>query len=197
MFSTEFLLASSSLARRRMLENVGLRFNTVSPGLNEEKLLAGMNGLSGVEAATRLAKAKVEKVASESGKQLIVAADQLLEINNERPPKPRNVEEARHLLGKLRGKSVSLYSAAVAIGNGANWRDCQVGRVQYQHFSQELLENYLAAAPDEASGSAGAVQLEGKGIALIEKIEGDFFAILGFPLLPFLDFLRRRENKKA
>lgn len=190
MFSTRFILASTSITRRRMLKNVGLEFTAVAAKLDEEKMLSQLKHLSAAEAAMKLAEAKAFSVAADFKGKLIIAADQLLECAAVRPLKPQTIAQARTLLRSCRGKSVFLSSAGVAVrGKSAIWRTCQTTRVKFNDFSAADLENYLAVAADEAVGTAGAVQLEGKGIALIEEIDGDFFAALGFPLLPFLQFL--------
>ena len=194
IFSTKFVLASASRSRQRILKNAGLDFICISAEVDEGALLANLRDVTAVDAATRLAVAKAFKVATDHAGELVVGADQLLEVDGSRPPKPHTLQQAKQLLRSLRGKTAFLNSAAVAFRRGVIWRDCQTVRVKFGNFSARHLQGYLSVTGNDAVGVTGAIKLEGGGITLIDEMEGDFFAALGFPLLPFLRFLRSLET---
>jgi septum formation protein len=122
---------------------------------------------------------------------LVIGADQVLELDGERLTKPADMEAARQQLLRLSGKTHTLHSAvAGARGGKIVWQHAEAAHMTMRAFSPRFVGRYLAAVGDEALTSVGAYQVEGRGIQLFERIDGDFFTILGLPLLPLLLFLR-------
>ena len=187
------ILASASPARERLLRQAGIRFIVVPPELDEraaERPLAE-TGAAADDIALALAMAKATIVSERSGGDLVVGADQTLEFEGERLNKPADMEAARRQLLRLRGRTHELHSAVCcARGGEVVWQHTATSRLRMRAFGPEFVGRYLALAGPAALGSVGAYQLEGPGIQLFEEIQGDFFAILGLPLLPLLGFLR-------
>ena len=189
------ILASASAARRKLLEGAGLSFSTKAAGLDEAAMRTAM-GLEGTveptDIAEVLARAKAEAVSVQAGNAFVIGADQVMAVGDTIYGKPKSLEEARIRLLDLSGKSHQLHTAVVvATGAATVWAYTDVATLTMRRFSPEFVGRYLAAAGHGVLGSVGAYQIESLGIQLFEKIEGDFFSILGLPLLPLLDALRR------
>jgi septum formation protein len=121
----------------------------------------------------------------------VIGADQVLELDGERLTKPADMEEARRQLLRLSGRTHQLHSAiACARGGGILWQHSETAHLTMRKFSPAFVGHYLAAIGAGALNSVGAYQLEGRGIQLFDKVDGDYFGILGLPLLPLLAFLR-------
>lgn len=189
------VLASASASRRRMLEAAGLSFETQSPHADEEAAKASLRaaGLSPRDQADALAELKALSV-SRRRPGFVIGADQMLAIEGEVLDKPKDMAEARTHLLRMRGKTHELLSAAVVAREGVIiWRHIDTPRLKMRAFSDAFLDEYLAAVGPGALASVGAYQLEGLGAQLFERIEGDFFSVLGLPLLPLLAFLREHK----
>lgn len=191
--SPQLVLASKSATRRAVLEGAGVRFVAASPGVDEETakadLLAG--GASPRAVAEALAEQKALAV-SRTRPELVIGADQTLEFEGRLYDKTDTVEDARARLQTLRGKPHRLHSAVVAARAGATvWRETESATLVMRDFSDRFLDDYLAAEGDAALGSVGCYRLEGQGVQLFTSIEGDYFTILGLPLMGLLDLLRR------
>ena len=187
-------LASTSKARRALLEGAGVTFEAVDSGLDEEITKAWLKdqGAWPRRIAEALAEAKALK-ASEGRPGLVIGADQTLEFETGLYDKVATTDAARERLKLLRGKPHQLHSAVVVAQNGtAIWRDRVSATLTMRDFSDAFLEDYLAAEGEAALGSVGCYRLEGPGAQLFSRIEGDYFAILGLPLLGLLDFLREQ-----
>lgn len=189
----KLILASGSSARRLLLERAGLEFDVVEPDLDERAAERPLVDAGAVveDIALALAMAKASMVSEAHPGDLVIGADQMLEIDGERLTKPADMEAARRQLLKLSGKVHTLHSAIACARNGEIvWQHCEPALMTMRRLTPEFIGRYLAAVGPPALSSVGAYQLEGRGVQLFEKIEGDFFAILGLPLLPLLAFLR-------
>jgi septum formation protein len=189
------ILASESKSRARILEAAGLAFIIEPPGLDEATMRQAVSGeelLAPHDVAEVLARAKAEAVSDLARQAYVVAGDQILALGDTILSKPDNMEAARRQLLVLSGKTHSLHtSVAVATNGAAIWAETTIATLTMRKLSPEFIGRYLAAAGDEVLSSVGAYQIEGLGVQLFEKIEGDYFSILGLPLLPLLDTLRR------
>ena len=190
---SRLVLASKSPSRAALLAGAGLDFDTepslVDERAVEEPLLAAGEGPGAI--ALHLAEAKALDVAGRRPNDLVLGCDQTLGLGAERFVKPASVAEAREHLLRLRGRPHELHSALVlARGATVLWRHVSVARLTMRSFSDAFLDRYLAAVADEVTSTVGCYRLEGPGITLFEAIEGDYFTILGLPLLPLLAELR-------
>ncbi len=186
------ILASKSAARTAVLKGAGVAFETAVSGVDEDAvktaLLAEGQGARAI--AESLAELKAQKI-SQSRPGLVIGADQTLEFDGRLYDKAETVEEARARLKLLRGQPHQLHSAVVVAKDGAPiWRDMVSCTLTMRDFSDDFLEDYLVREGEAALGSVGCYRLESLGAQLFSKIEGDYFAILGLPLLGLLDLLR-------
>jgi len=189
------ILASSSKVRARLLEAAGLAFIVEGPGLDEHTMrqaISSTGSLSPQDVAEVLARAKAEAVSELVPGAFVIGADQVLAFGGRILAKPDNMDAARKELLDLSGKNHTLHSAvALAANGGTVWVHSESSTLTMRKLSPQFIGRYLAAAGEEVLSSVGAYQLEGLGIQLFEKIDGDYFSILGLPLLPLLDALRR------
>jgi septum formation protein len=187
------VLASGSQFRKAMLEAAGVDIDVVPARIDErtvEKTLEG-TGASPEDVAQVLAEAKALDVSERQPGRLVLGCDQTLSLDDELFHKPRDMEDARRHLLKLSGRTHQLNSAAVLARNGeALWRDVGIARLTMRKLEPGFIGRHLARVGPMALNSVGAYQIEGEGIQLFEKIEGDHFTIVGLPLLPLLKELR-------
>lgn len=186
------ILASGSAARRHMLQAAGLSFAVETPRLDEEAAKASFRaeGVKPRDQADMLAELKALSV-SRHRPDFVIGADQMLAIDGAILDKPKDAAEARGHLERLRGKTHELITAAVVAREGAIvWRHIDTPRMTMRPFSDAFLTDYLIRAGEETLRSVGGYQLEGLGAQLFERVEGDYFSVLGLPLLPLLAFLR-------
>lgn len=188
------LLASRSRFRRALLANAGLDFATAKPGIDERAVEAAITGEATPEdVASILAEAKALDVSERHPEALVIGSDQTLSLGNEIFHKPADMEGARRHLLKLSGKTHSLNSAVVlAQGGETLWRHVEVAWLTMRKLEPAFIGRHLARVGTKALESVGAYQIEGEGIQLFDKIEGDYFTIVGLPLLPLLAALRER-----
>jgi septum formation protein len=189
------ILASSSKTRARLLEAGGLAFIVEPPGLDESVMrqaVSGAQSLAPHDVAEVLARAKAEAVSDFAPKAYVIGADQVLAFGDLIMSKPETVEVARRQLLDLSGKTHTLHTAVAVAANGETiWAETTMATLTMRKLSPEFIGRYLAAAGDEVLSSVGAYQIESLGIELFDKIDGDYFSILGLPLIPLLDALRR------
>ncbi len=189
------ILASGSPFRRKMLEDAGVPFEQVRPEIDEravEQAVAG-SGLTPADLAEILAEAKATAVSELHPDALVIGSDQTLSLGEDILHKPADMEEARRRLLALSGRTHELNSAVVLAQNGdAVWRHVSTARLAMRHLDPGFIGRHLASVGDKALSSVGAYQIEGEGIQLFEKIDGDHFTIVGLPLLPLLAELRAR-----
>jgi nucleoside triphosphate pyrophosphatase len=187
------VLASSSTARASLLRAAGVEFAIEPAGVDEAaiKREARRNGDSAIGAAVILATEKARSVSERDPDSLVVGTDQLLASGAAWFDKPRDLGEAREQLLGLRGRTHILATAVCVAQRGVPvWRATSTPELTMRHFSEEFLDEYLAAEGEALLGSVGAYRLEGRGVQLFSGIRGDYFAILGLPLIELLGFLR-------
>lgn len=189
---TPLILASQSSARKVLLANAGLEFETVTADIDERGIQAASNLSNPREIGLLLAREKAKAVSANRPGSHVIGADQTLVLENRLFNKPFGRTKALAQLRDLAGHSHELNSAvAVAHDGKIVFEDVSVARMTMRQMTEAELSTYLDAAGDAVTASVGAYQLEGVGIHLFERIEGDHFTILGLPLLPLLAFLRR------
>lgn len=188
------VLASASSARRAVLAGAGLRFEAM-PALVDEaaiKASAQAEGIPPADAALMLADAKAERIARRDPEALVIGCDQLLVCEGRWFDKPPDLAAARAQLLALRGRTHELVTAVVCHRHGGRvWQDVARPRLTMREFSGPFLDAYLAAEADHVTHSVGAYRLEGPGVQLFARVQGEHAAILGLPLLSLLAFLRR------
>jgi septum formation protein len=187
------ILASTSQTRKNLLEGAGIPFQAAAPKINESELQAQLAAEPVGKLASSLAEAKSTSLAQIHPNSIIIGVDQTLVIDDKLLHKPKNLQEAKAQLFELRGKTHTLKSAiCCTIGREVIWRYEDEANLTMRTFSAEFLKDYLETAKDDILTSVGGYKLEATGIQLFENIKGDYFTILGFPLLPLLTFLRTR-----
>jgi septum formation protein len=187
------ILASTSPFRKALLANAGLDFQAVAARIDErmvEAPLAG-SGATPEEVALILAEAKAVEVSERHPGAIVLGCDQTLSLDDRLFHKPEDMEAARRHLLALSGKTHQLNSAAVLVRDGeAVWSTVSVARLTMRTLDPAFVGRHLARVGAKALQSVGAYQIEGEGIQLFDKIEGDYFTIVGLPLLPVLAALR-------
>lgn len=187
------ILASASPFRRRFLEDAGLSLRAVKPEVDERALEAPLEGTgTGPEdVALILAEAKAVDVSERHPESWVIGGDQTLSLDDRLFHKPPDMEAARRHLLALSGRTHNLNTAVVlARGGEAVWRHVAVARMTMRRLDPGFIGRHLARVGGKALESVGAYQVEGEGIQLFERIEGDYFTIVGLPLLPLLAKLR-------
>lgn len=188
------LLASTSATRLRLLAEAGVAVEAVAPEVDERpvKVRLTASRARAEQVATTLAEMKAAAVSRQRPEALVIGADQVLDCDGKLLDKPSGRDGARRQLKELRGKRHRLVTAvAVAAKGEIAWRHAEAATLTMRVFSDAFLEAYLERAGEAVTSAVGAYQLEGLGVQLFTKVEGDFFAILGLPLLALLDQLRR------
>jgi septum formation protein len=188
------VLASKSTARLALLAGAGIAVEVLSADIDERGIEAKASAKDAGVAAVLLAREKARAVAAQRPGRLVLGADQTLTLGARRFSKPADRAAAADQLRDLRGKTHALHSAfAVMRDADVLFEHADVARLTMRMFSDRFLEQYLDLAADAVTSSVGAYQLEKAGIQFFERIEGDYFTILGLPLLPLMDFLRRER----
>jgi len=186
------VLASKSASRRALLQGAGIPIEVLAADIDERGIEAKANLADPGAVAALLAREKALAVSVQHADRLVIGADQTLALGQRRFSKPADRTAAREQLKALRGQSHALHSAVAIMRDGKSvFEHCAVARLTMRAFSDAFLDAYLDAAGGAVASSVGAYQLEKTGIQLFERIEGSYFTILGLPLLPLLDFLRR------
>jgi septum formation protein len=189
--SLPLVLASQSKARQMLLRNAGIDIEVVPADIDERAIQANSGLAAPGQLAALLAEEKALVVSRQRDRQFVVGADQTLALGKQIFNKPAGRAEARAQLKQLAGRCHELHSAvSVAAVDKIKFECVTVARMTMRRLSDEELDIYLDAAGEAVTTSVGAYQLEGLGVHLFERIEGDHFTILGLPLLPLLGFLR-------
>lgn len=193
--SETLVLASASKARARILAAAGISVTVDAAAIDESETKTAFRreGRDAAACAAALAEAKAMHAAARHPGELVIGCDQILDLEGVWFDKPRDPADLRRQLEILRGRQHDLVSAVAVVAGGAVlWRRVERARLAMRHFSDAFLADYLAVMGDQALAMPGGYALEGLGVQLFTEVEGDYFSILGLPLLPLLDFLRRR-----
>ena len=189
----QLILASASASRARLLRAAGIEV-VVEPAVLDEQVLKRAfraDRREAGECAVALAEAKAQQISQRHPRALIIGADQILVCEGAWFDKPSSLSDARAQLEILRDRAHELATAACVVRAGERiWHGISTPRLTMRHFSSSFLDEYLADEGAEVLSSVGVYRLEGRGIQLFERIEGDYFAILGLPLVELLAFLR-------
>lgn len=194
------VLASQAAARAAMLRAAGLTFTAQPARVDEGAVKEAMRAEDpeGRETARTLAALKARRVSAGAPGAFVIGADQLLVCGDEWFDKPVDVADARGQLQRLRGRRHTLVTAVSVVRDGAEiWGDLACPALTMRPFSDAFLERYLERAGDGILACVGGYEAEGLGAQLLTEIEGDWFAVLGLPLLPLLAFLREHGLVEA
>lgn len=188
------VLASGSRFRAALLKNAGIGFQVAPADIDERAVEAALAGTGATpqDVAQVLAEAKAGTVSEARPRALVLGCDQTLSLGDEVLHKPADMEAARRQLLKLSSQVHQLNSALALVRNGETlWRHVSVATLTMRSLTPAFIGRYLASVGDVALDSVGAYQIEGPGIQLFDKVDGDYFTIVGLPLLPLLAELRR------
>lgn len=188
---TRVILASTSTIRHQLLKAAGIEVIVVPPGIDEEKLTRERGKVEPAFLAQTLASEKAITVSNRSGTDFVVGADQVLECEGLTFGKPATLTAARDQLLSLRNREHTLHSAVCVAQHGVEtWQYGGTARLAMRDFSNSFLESYLEQMGPDVLTSVGSYKIEGPAVQLFERIEGDYFTILGLPLFPLLQFFR-------
>lgn len=194
------VLASSSKTRQKILLSAGVKFDVVSPRLDEEEIKQSMiaERAGAAEIAEVLAEQKARSISRQRPDDLVIGADQILEMQGQIFSKPPNYKIAQENLVRLRGRDHRLFSCVCIVHGGDRiWHALDSATLTMREFSDEFLHQYLDLIGEKALSGPGSYRIEDEGSQLFSAITGDFFTILGLPLLPLLEFLRVRGVLRA
>ena len=187
-----FILASGSTIRRQILTGAGVPFEVHKPGIDEDVLKSKLSGAPPGDIALELAKAKALAISALFPDALVLGADQIAALGKQCLDKATDAAQARDRLLALRGRTHSLEGGlAAARGGEVIWTHRSRAVLTVRAFSDAFLDYYMQRAGEELTASVGAYAYEGLGAQLFDAVEGDYYAILGLPLIPVLDLLRR------
>lgn len=192
----EVILASASQSRAALLRQVGLYFSIISAEVDEESIKSAMTaeGAAHAQIAASLADTKACQISKEHPEALTIGADQILSARGMLYSKPVDLAEARRQLKELSGQEHELLTAvSVARAGRIIWRHTEISRLRMRVLTDAFIDDYLEAMGSAALSTVGCYQLERYGPLLFERISGDYYAILGLPLLPLLDVLRNHQ----
>jgi septum formation protein len=188
------ILASQSQVRQTLLANAGLSFEAKPAAIDERAIQKNSGLVAAGEIAAHLAREKARFVSLQSPGRYVIGADQMLACEGRLFNKPAGRAGAIEHLRALSGRTHELHAAIAIVRDGEPlFEDVSVARLTMRKLSEDAIAAYLDATGDAVAASVGAYQLEGLGVHLFSRIEGDHFTILGLPLLPLLAFLRSRD----
>lgn len=188
----DLLLASTSAIRGTLLANAGVAYGVEAPAVDEDAVKAGFVG-DDAALAGALAAAKAEVVSARRPDALVLGADTVVSVDGRRFSKPGGMAEAAEHLRFFSGRTMTLTSAVVlARGGAAEWRHAETARLRVRALSEGFIADYLEAEWPEVGYCVGVFRMEGLGVQLFERVEGNHFTILGLPLVALLGALRER-----
>lgn len=193
--TNRLILASGSPFRKKLLEKAGIDFEAIPAAIDERAVEAPLegSGASPEDVALVLAEAKALDVSEKHPEAMVIGSDQTLSLGDTLFHKPADMEQARRRLLDLSGKTHHLNSAVVlARGGETLWRHVGIARLTMRPLDPAFVGRHLSRVGDVALSSVGAYQIEGEGIQLFDRIEGDYFTIVGLPMIPLLAALRER-----
>ena len=194
LLNKQFILASNSNSRYKLLKNAGLRFIKNNPLCNEEEIKKKLiqNNTKYTNIPILLAKAKALSISDKKRNKIIVGSDTIILFENKIVNKATNIEEAKKKLRKLSGKKHQIISGVSICYNSRQiWSKKQTSTIFLKNLSNKEINNYLKHTGDDVLSSVGCYQAEKLGPQIIKSIKGDFFNVLGFPLFPFLSFYQK------
>ncbi len=193
--TTQIILASGSEIRFSLLKNAGVDVTVQAARIDEDAIKAALlaEGAPARDIADALAEGKARKVSLKNPGALVIGCDQVLAYGQEMLSKPKTIAEARAQLNRLRDDKHQLLSAAVVYEDGdPKWRHIGLARLTMRDFSDAYLDAYLQRNWNSIQHSVGGYKLEEEGVRLFSRIDGDYFTILGIPLLELLSYLTIR-----
>ena len=196
----KIILASESQIRKKLLLQAEVNFQPIAAKIDEDTIKESLKdeGAKPKDISDALAEYKAIRVANNFPTDIIIGCDQILVCDNEIISKARTLNDAKETLKLLRGKSHQLLSSAVIYDNNKPvWRTTSRAQLFMRDFTDEYLEYYIQTSGIDILSSVGCYLLENNGVNLFNRIQGDYFTVLGFPLLEVLDFLRKRELIKT
>ena len=199
LFKNKIILASNSKSRSLILKNNKINFIKISPKINEDNLKKKLikKKLTAKTTSLFLAKEKAKSISEIKPKMLVVGCDTVIEFNNKIVNKAKTTKEAKNKLKKLSGKRHKIYSsAAIYYKKKLIWKQTQQTTIKVRKISEREINKYLKQTNKNILLSVGCFQIEKDGPNIIEDIKGDFFNVMGFPLFPFLLFLKKFNIKK-
>ena len=184
------LLASGSKTRAQILKKAKIGFKVVDHGVDEEELKISLNELSPKDISIQLSEIKAIKPSMKYSEDFVIGADQVLDFNGSLINKAAHLQEAKKQLLDLSGKTHKLITAITIAKNGVVvWKHYDVAKITMRELSEKQIDEYLYNMDKETLGCVGVYAIEQEGIKLLNKIDGDYFSILGLPLLPLTQFL--------
>jgi len=192
---THLILASASRIRAKLLRNAGLEIETIAARVDEDAIKASLlaEDAKPRDVADKLAEAKARKIASKGAVGLVLGCDQVLEFEGRVVSKSQTSDALLGLLKEMRGKRHSLLSAAVIYeGDKPVWRHVGQARLLMRDASDQYLTEYVARNWESIQHSVGGYKLEEEGVRLMSRIDGDYFTVLGLPLVELLSYLNLR-----
>lgn len=185
------VLASSSPFRKTLMQNAGLAFEAQAAEIDERQIETGLSGASPDQVALVLARAKALDVAGRHPGALVLGSDQTMSLGDRVYHKSRSIDEAREALLSLSGQTHRLNSAIALVRDRAIvWEHVAHAELTVRPLSEAFVDRYLERVGEKVFSSVGSYQIEGEGIQLFSRIVGDYFTIVGLPLLPLLEKLR-------
>ena len=184
------LLASGSKTRAEILKKAKIGFKVVDHGVDEEELKISLNELSPKDISIQLSEIKAIKPSMKNSEDFVIGADQVLDFNGTLINKAAHLQEAKKQILDLNGKTHKLSTAITIAKNGVVvWKHYDVAKITMRELSEKQIDEYLNNMDKETLGCVGVYAIEQEGIKLLNKIDGDYFSILGLPLLPLTQFL--------